>query len=177
MERNQILAKARADEISEIPEVKKALKDASPGTRGLGYDSYSVACYMLEHCLAANPKGRYLASKTIFDQVKTNAEVLILPMQDKRYSYMDSPLKAINKAAEFHKNLAAATEVIAKKGRKFVSDTIVENSLTQSYRTFKDEEGRLWDYPLSRLALEHWGCTRVRTPEGEIIHDNAGLKK
>ena len=50
MERNQILAKARADKISEIPEVKKALEDASSGTRGLGYDSYSVACYILEHC-------------------------------------------------------------------------------------------------------------------------------
>lgn len=111
------------------------------------------------------------------NQVKTNAEALILPMQDKRYSYHQSPISAINNAAAFHRSLAYAMDIASNQGKlNFVSETTVGNSKNQSYRTFKDEKGLLHDFPLNRLAAQHWNCDRIRTPEGEIIKDYSGLK-
>ena len=179
MERNNILLKGKKDGIDKIPEVGDALEKAQQnvGLRWLACDSYCLACTMLGNVLKVQPKASYIQSPAIYAQVKANAEALIEPMMDKRFTYYESIDKEMIHALDYHKVVSEATKAAtSQKGLEYISETIVENSPNKSYRTFKNSDGNFVDYSLNSLYACFWGESRIRTPEGEIIRDDSRIK-
>jgi hypothetical protein len=180
MGRNEILLKGRKDGIDNIPEVKDALAKAqeSVGLPNLGYDSYLYACRMLGIVLSVQPKASYIQSPAIYAQVKANAKALIEPMMDKRYTYSDSVEKEMEKALDFRKTISNGIKSAKSKyGFEYVSETTVDNSTKNSFVTFKNNDGNFVDYSLNSIYAGFWGEARIKTPEGEIIHDYSRINK
>lgn len=180
MGRNEILLKGRKDGIDNIPEVKDALAKTkeSVGLSNLGNDSYYSACTMLGNVLSVQPKASYIQSRAIYFQVKANAEALIEPIMDKRYTYSDSVEKEMEKALAFRKTIS--NEIISAKskyGFEYVSETTVDNSTNNSYVTFKNNDGNFVDYSLNSIYAGFWAEARIKTPEGEIINDYSRINK
>ena len=159
--------------------VKDALAKTteSVGLANLGCDSYLVATPMLGNVLKVQPKASYMLSPAIYKQMKDNAEALLNPLMDKQYTYSDSVDKEMTRALDYRKAISDAMPLATSKIGEYVSETIVENSPTKSYMTFKDSEGNFVDYSLDSLYCRYWGESRIRTPEGEILQDNSRINR
>ena len=172
MNRNAILYKAKKDGIFEIPEVKEEFKKKQYSILpAVGNEPYTVACTMLGNCLKVQPKSDYIKSPAIREQIKTNAEALIEPLKEERVHYGTSVEAEIKSAFDFHLGLEKAKKSAYGQGLEYISETNDGVSTSQSYITFKQEDGNFVDYSLQYLMSGYWGCARVRTPEGEIIYD------
>lgn len=85
IERNNMLMKAARDEITEIPEVAEKLKEMRESGIYFGHDTF-FTLRMIEKALKGSPKGSYIKSYVIKNQIKENAMALLRPMADERYS-------------------------------------------------------------------------------------------
>lgn len=178
MERNAILYKANREGILNIPEVNAELRKKQYSfLPTVGNDPYFVACKMLHNCLTVQPKSSYIKSSAIREQIKTNAEALIKPMKSERIHYSTSVETEIKSSLQFHEELDSAMKGAEEQGLEYVSETNDGVSATQSYRTFKNEDGNFLDYSLKDLVRGYKGCARVKTPDGEILYDNSNIGK
>lgn len=179
MELNNILLKGIKDGINKIPEVEEAFAKTkkSIGLAHLGNDPYYTACIMLGNILRLQPQASRIQSPIIYAQVKANAEALINPMMNKRYTYSNSVDKEMKEALNYRIAISDATKTAtSKNGLEYISETIVDNSSSKSYRTFKNSDGNFVDYSLNSLYTGFWAESRIRTPEGDIIQDNSRIR-
>ena len=101
IERNNMIMKAHSDGITQIPEVEAKMKEMQKSGIYFSRDSYFTTSF-IEKALKGSPKGSYIKSKAIKDQIKANAMAILSPMADERYS--NTGVKAIEQ--ELDKSLA-----------------------------------------------------------------------
>lgn len=94
IERNNVIMKAHRDEIINIPEVAKKNKELNTAGEYYSTDS-NYTLNLIENALECSPKGDYLRSPAIKQQVKDNAMAILTPMADERYS--NTGVNAISK--------------------------------------------------------------------------------
>ncbi len=112
----------------------------------------------------------------MFNQVKNNAEALILPLHSPKSSYAPANIdKALKEVVEFHNELAKGMQKLTQRGNVYKGETRKGISLNQSYRSFVDKDGYTRDYPLTSIAYGNFGIERIKDPKGEIIRDWSGL--
>ena len=152
IERNNMIMKAHSDGITQIPEVEAKMKEMQKSGMYFSRDSYFTTTF-IEKALKGSPKGSYIKSKVIKDQIKANAMAILSPMADERYS--NTGVKAIEQELDkslanvekYHDGLSKGIEKI--KGRigkdyEAVDFNPVEFSPESSKVVITDETGTIW---------------------------------
>lgn len=137
--RSNIIQKAIADGMNELPSVKKALD----GVRfGFGYDQEFLARSYFTEALQRNKEGSYLVSSSIKAQVETNMEALLAPLRNPKYSY-NPVFEITNKALRYHQNLEVNKEEMVKRfNMKFEKIITVDTeSLPETYYVYTNRNG------------------------------------
>lgn len=177
MERSNTILKAKQDKMDAVPKVGKALED-SRSELTIGYEPAYVAAEMMENILKFDERGEYLNSPVMFNQVKNNAEAIILPMHTARSQYAPANIdKALKEVVDFHNNLVKGMNHLQESGFVYKGETRKGISLGQSYRTFVDKDGTTRDFPLTSIAYGNFGLARIKSPDGKIIQDWSGIKE
>lgn len=177
IERNEILRKAKKDGVDKIPEVKNAIDtlikdrplDDYPSVSGV--NSYSTACRMLQKCLTINPKGFYIKSPVVYEQVRKNAEALIEPMREENSCYETSVSKTMQEVLKFQDMIENSVMRLENEfGLKYLSEVSNTSSYYQSYKSFKDEKnGVINDFAIVKLMSGMLGDYVLKDLEGNII--------
>lgn len=94
IERNNAIMRANRDGITQIPEVEAKVESMKGSGVYFSNDSY-FTLNMIEKALKGSPKGNYIKSRVMKDQIKQNAMAILTPMADERYSNMG--VKALEK--------------------------------------------------------------------------------
>lgn len=115
IERNNTLMKASQDGIMNIPEVDVKVKELN-GSGVWFNNTYWFTLDMIEKALKGSPKGSYIKSRVIKDQIKENAMAILTPMADNRYcnTSVDAISKELDKrlisVEKYHDGIAKGME-------------------------------------------------------------------
>jgi hypothetical protein len=128
IERNNIMLNGKDNGTNEIPDVKEAIKKMEDN--GVLYSSsLGFGRNLITGALRGNPKGSYLESQPIREQVRQNAISLLSAISTKGTNNSEENIsrlvdEAIADARGFHKNLANGKEKLKKHFPGGISEDI-----------------------------------------------------
>lgn len=115
IERNNMLMKAQADGVTRIPEIIKKIDEMKGSGVYLSSDSY-FTINLIESALKGSPKGNYVKSTAIKDQIKENAMAILTPMCNTGKKALQQELdKCLDKVEKYHDGLAKGIEKLKKR--------------------------------------------------------------
>jgi len=167
LNRAAVIEKARLDGVTNVTEVENKINSLQKEYR-LYYvnNPQNLALEMIGNGLRWNPKGEYLASPAIREQLKTNAMGILTPLCDNNFYNTD--IKATEKNLEsifedvtkFRRGLSKGKEKLAKRypGQEF-KEEIVPYDIDASKIIAKEKyaDGREFEVPYTYNQLSEWG--------------------
>ena len=167
IERNNMLMKAQTDGVTRIPEVSKKIDEMKGSGIYFSSDSY-FTMYLIESALKGSPKGSYIKSKAIKDQIKENAMAILSPMANEKYyntgkkALQQGLDKCLENVEKYHDELAKGMEKLKKRiGKDFknIEFKPVEFSPEDSKLVITEENGVSYEQGYQWIA--NYGNSRL----------------
>ena len=159
IERHNVFARAFHDGVVNIPEVNEAMdKIRYNNDLYVSSEPLSFTIDLIEKALRGNPKGSYLESYAIRNQVKANAMGFLTPMCNNKYSNMSEEAtskhldESFNSIIKFNKNLKKGKEKYIKQySDAVITENVVPYDMSKSGITVKLNDST-WDVSNYQLA-------------------------